>query len=153
MGELEYFLSQAKYVEATWLLPTLFNIGVAIFLFFQLIASSGGSDAQELFVSIILSFFIVSLACCAVILVGLAVDEYRWAPWVIWTFALQPFGAMVLLSRQVMNHAVSFGGLNQGVSLTVYLTSAAFVLGLEYILICNVVARCEGPSERTAIAG
>ncbi|KAI0870092.1 hypothetical protein GGS24DRAFT_511235 [Hypoxylon argillaceum] len=127
MDELEHFLSQAKYVEATWLLPTLFNIAVAIFLFFQLIANSGGGDAQDLFVSIIISFFIVFVACCAVILVGFAVEDCRWASFVLWTFALQPFGAMVLLSRQVMNHAVSFGELNQGASLAVYLTIAATV--------------------------
>ncbi|KAI0912151.1 hypothetical protein F4823DRAFT_623062 [Ustulina deusta] len=121
MVELELLLSQAKYVEAIWLLPTLFNIAVAIFLFFQIISSSGGSDAQELIVSIIISFFIVSIACCAVILVGLAVNECRNASWGIWAFALPPFVGMALLSRQVMNHAVSFGGLDQRVSLVVYL--------------------------------
>ncbi|KAI3316878.1 hypothetical protein HD806DRAFT_541764 [Xylariaceae sp. AK1471] len=117
--ELEHLLSQEKYVGANWLLPTLFNIAVAIFLFFQLIASSGGGNAQALFVSIILSFIIVAFACCAVILVGFAVDECRFATWVIWGFALQPFGAIVWLSRQVMIHAVSFGELDQAVSMVI----------------------------------
>ncbi len=153
MTELELLLSQAKYVETIWLLPTLFNIAVAIFLFFQIISSSGGSDAQELIVSISISFFIVFIACRAVILVGLAVNECRNASWEIWAFALQPFVGMALLSRQVMNHAVSFCGLDQRVSLVVYLACATLVLGLEYILICNVVARYGGASEHAAIAG
>ncbi|GAP92708.2 hypothetical protein SAMD00023353_9600010 [Rosellinia necatrix] len=142
---LEDFLSQAKYVEATWLLPTLFNIAVAIFLFFQLIASSGGGDAKDLLVSIIICFLIVSVACCAVILVGFTVDDYRWASWVIWTFAMQPFGAMVLLSRQVMTHEVSLSDLDPAWSLVIYLVSATFILGVEYLSIYTVVACCGRP--------
>ncbi|KAI4604063.1 hypothetical protein KJ359_000190 [Pestalotiopsis sp. 9143b] len=51
-SRIDHLLSRDIYLDNVWLLPTLFNIGSAIFLFFQLIVSSSGGNAASLFVSI-----------------------------------------------------------------------------------------------------
>ncbi|KAK9421105.1 hypothetical protein SUNI508_05953 [Seiridium unicorne] len=134
-----HFLSQAIYTEDIWLLPTLFNVVAAIFLFFQLIASSGGSDAASLVVSMAFSFGVISLACCAVILVGLTVGEYPLGKVIIWFFGLQPLGAIALLARAVMMHTISFHERDQVISMLAILFSAAAVLGVEYCVVCLFV--------------
>ncbi|KAM0815337.1 hypothetical protein AB5N19_01131 [Seiridium cardinale] len=133
------FLSQAIYTEDIWLLPTLFNVVAAIFLFFQLIASSGGSDAASLVVSMAFSFGVISLACCTIILVGLTVGEYPPGKVIIWFFGLQPLGAIALLARAVMMHTISFHERDQVISMLAILFSAAAILGVEYCVVCLFV--------------
>lgn len=109
ISKVEQLLSHDSYTGAIWLLPTLLNVGAAIFLFFELIASSGGGNALGLFVSMLYSFAVVSLACCAVILVGLTMDEYQYGK--LWTglFALQPLGAIIWLTRRyVLQYLIWF---------------------------------------------
>ncbi|KAF2996351.1 hypothetical protein E8E14_000616 [Neopestalotiopsis sp. 37M] len=112
-SRIEHLLSRDIYLENVWLLPTLFNIGFAIFLFFQLIVSSSGGNAASLFISIAYSTAVVCIACSCIIMVGLVVDELSWGRCLIWGIAVQPLAAISWLSAVVMTHGVSFGDREQ----------------------------------------
>ncbi|KAI1075578.1 hypothetical protein F5B20DRAFT_379883 [Whalleya microplaca] len=144
--QLSHLLSQERYVHAIWLLPTLLNVGAAIFLVFQVIACSGGGNlggnASDLFASLSYSFAVSAFACCAVILVGFTLEgcqSCRWAAWCVGLFALQPFAGIVWLSCLVMQHRLHFGTPDQMQGMGIVLAVAAALM-VEYVGVCLLVA-------------
>ncbi|KAI0009689.1 hypothetical protein F4779DRAFT_640288 [Xylariaceae sp. FL0662B] len=135
-SQLEQLLSQDYYMDAIWLLPTLLNVGAAIFLFFQMISSSGGTSAAN-FVAFVSSLFvIISFACCTVILVGFTLEGCRHAEWYVGLFALQPFFATVFLSYLAMAHKLHFGELDRTHGIIIVLSIvAALAVEKEYLFL------------------
>ncbi|RYP47383.1 hypothetical protein DL768_006551 [Monosporascus sp. mg162] len=132
ISELDGLLNQDSYMDAVWFVPTLLNIAAAIFLFFQLIASSGFGTAVSLTVSIAYSFLVVSFSCCAVILVGLTLGQGTVARLLTWFVALQSLAATALLAHNVMQRTVSFGEMEEMRSMFALLGIATGVFVAEY---------------------
>ncbi|KAI0174428.1 hypothetical protein BJ166DRAFT_147961 [Pestalotiopsis sp. NC0098] len=134
--------SRDIYLDNVWLLPTLFNIGSALFLFFQLIVSSSGGNAASLFVSIAYSTTVVCVACGSIIMVGLAVSELPLGRWIIWGIAVQPLAAIAWLSAVVMTHGVSFGDREQLLVMGLRLLAFWGILVVQYAIICICICCC-----------
>lgn len=141
-SRIEHLLSRDIYLENVWLLPTLFNIGFAIFLFFQLIVSSSGGNAASLFISIAYSTAVVCIACSCIIMVGLVVDELSWGRCLIWGIAAQPLAAISWLSAVVMTHGVSFGDREQLMVMGMRLLAFWAILVVQYGIICICICFC-----------
>lgn len=151
-SRIDHLLSRDIYLDNVWLLPTLFNIGSAIFLFFQLIVSSSGGNAASLFVSIAYSTTVVCVACGSIIMVGLAVSELPLGRWIIWGIAVQPLAAIAWLSAVVMTHGVSFGDREQLMVMGMRLLAFWGILVVQYAIICICICCCPRYPRKTILA-
>lgn len=141
-SRIDHLLSRDIYLDNVWLLPTLFNIGSAIFLFFQLIVSSSGGNAASLFISIAYSTTVVCVACGSIIMVGLAVSELPGGRWIIWGIAVQPLAAIAWLSAVVMTHGVSFGDREQLMVMGMRLLAFWGILVVQDAVLCICICCC-----------
>ncbi|KAI1852863.1 hypothetical protein JX266_002404 [Neoarthrinium moseri] len=152
VSTIDAILSRDIYLDSAWLVPTVLNIGAAIFLFFQLIASSGGGTAGSLLISMVYSSAIICVACGAIILVGFAVSELRWGAWFIWCIAVLPLAAILWLSAIVMTHGVSFGDREQLLTMVTRLLAFSGILPTQYGVICTVIRCCPNWPQRVFFA-
>lgn len=140
-SRIDHLLSRDVYIDKVWLLPTLLNIGASIFLFFQSIASSGGETALSLITSIFYVFAVISVACGAIIVIGLAVADLRWGGCLVWTTALQPLAAINFLIYEVMKCKVSFGNKEQLLIMMYGFLGFCIFLTIQYAIICVCICR------------
>ena len=140
-SRIDHLLSRDVYVDNVWILPTLFNVGAGIFLFFQSIASSGGESALSLLTSLLYVFTVISVACGAVIVIGLAVADLRWGCCLVWLTAVQPLAAIIFLIFEVMNHKVSFGNMEQLRTMVFGFLGFCVFLAMQYAIICVCICR------------
>ena len=150
-SRLDRLLCRDVYVDNVWLLPTLLNVGAGIFLFFQSIASSGGETAVSLIRSLFYAFAVISMACGAIIVIGLAVADLRWGRCLVWSTAVQPLAAIIFLIFQVMKHRVSFGNMDQFLIMIYGFLGFCVFLALQYAIICICICRCLRWPRRTLL--
>jgi hypothetical protein len=120
-SRVEQLLRRDIYMDRVWLFPAALNIGAVIFLFFQLIASSGNGTACALVISMAYSIFIACVSCGTTILAGLVASDLHYGGCMVWMIALQTLVAIVWLSQTVMAHNVSFDDNHQMLTMAVRL--------------------------------